>query len=91
MRYPGAETDPAEPLPRDRVGHLTAHRLEAELVAKLQEHHPQVGLQGDRRSPQPFVEEPDERGEEHRIIQQGVHPTGSTNNSASSNDSHNDG
>ena len=47
--------------------------LEAELVAVLQEHEPQVRLERDRRPPQRRVEEPPVRLEESRIVQHGVH------------------
>src|SRR5262249_30768281 len=43
-------TDPAEPVPRDRVGHPGAQRLVAQAVAELQEHQPQVGLYRHRRA-----------------------------------------
>jgi hypothetical protein len=49
MRHPGPQRDPAEPHPADRVGDLAAQRLIAQPVAVLQEHHPQVGLDRDRR------------------------------------------
>lgn len=75
----GSGTDWSNPIrqklpPRDRVRHLPAQRLVSELVAELEEHQPQVGLHRRRRPPQPGVEERLERLEEHRVIQEGVHP-----------------
>jgi hypothetical protein len=74
MRHRLLQTDPAEPPPRDRVRHLTAQRLEPQPVAELQEHQPQIGLHRRRRPTDPRVEERCERGEEHRIVQQRIHP-----------------
>ena len=64
------ERDPAEPSPRDRVRHLGAQRLVAEPVAVLEEHHPQIRLDRDRRSPETGVEVSPERLEEPLVTQQ---------------------
>ena len=70
MRHRLVERDPAEPPPGDGVGHLAAQRLEAEAVAVLEEHHPQVGLDGDRRPADHRVEERPERLEEPLVVEQ---------------------
>jgi hypothetical protein len=67
-----AQGDAAEPLPADRVGDLAAQQLVAQPVAELQEHHPQVGVQRDRRPAQRGVEVRSQRGQKHRIVQQSV-------------------
>lgn len=72
MGHRCAQRDPAEPLPGDRVGHLPAQGLEAEPVAVLQEHQPEVGLDRHRRAPQGGVEVHPERLEEGRIIQEAI-------------------
>jgi hypothetical protein len=46
----GAQRDPAEPGSRDRVRDLPAQRLITQPVPVLEEHHPQVGLDRDRRA-----------------------------------------
>jgi hypothetical protein len=66
------ERHPAEAPPGDGVGHLPAQRFIAEPVAVLEEHHPQVGLDGDRRPADDRVEERPERLEEPLVIEQRV-------------------
>ena len=71
MRHRHAEWDPAEALPGDRVSNFAAERLEAQPVAVLQEHEPQVGLDGHRRAPEHRVEEPSiGLEEEQRVVEQ---------------------
>jgi hypothetical protein len=72
VRHRAAQRHPAEPPPRQAVGHLGAQRFEPEPVAVLQEHHPQVGLHRDRRTTVRRIEERPERLEEPRVIQQRV-------------------
>jgi hypothetical protein len=72
MRDRHTEGDPAETLPGDRVGDLPAQRLEAEPVAVLQEHQPQVRLDRHRRQPEHRMEVQPERLEEGRVVQQPV-------------------
>ena len=74
VRHPSAQRDAAEPLPRDRVGHLPTQRLVAQPVAELQKHQPQIGLHRYRRPTLTSVEERHERLEEHRVVQQHIHP-----------------
>jgi hypothetical protein len=74
MGHPAAQWDAAEPLPGDRVGDLAAQQLVAQLVAELQEHQPQVGLDRDRRTADDRVEVGPERLDERRVVQQPVHP-----------------
>ena len=73
MRHLPAQRDAAKPLPGDRVGDLAAQQLVAQPVAELQEHHPQVGLDRDRRAADDRVEVGSERFPEHWGVQQGVH------------------
>ena len=72
VRHGVGERDATEAPPGQRVGHLATERLEAEPVAKAQEHHAQVGLHRDRRAADHRVEERDERLEEDRIVEQAV-------------------
>ena len=72
MRHGDPERDPAKALPGDRVRHLTAERLEAELVAELQEHEPQIGLDRHRGPTKDRVEVPTIGGEEHLVVEQAV-------------------
>ena len=72
MRHRHPERDPAEALPGDRVGDLPAERLEAEPVAELQEHEPQVGLDRHRGPAEQRVEVGPERREERRVVEQAV-------------------
>ena len=44
-------------------------------VPELQKHQPQIGFHRDRRPTDPSIEVRGERREEHRIIQQHIHPT----------------
>jgi hypothetical protein len=74
MRHPPAQGDAAKPLPGDRIGDLAAQQLIAQPVAELQEHHPQVGLDRDRRATNDGVEVGPERFPERRVVQQGIHP-----------------
>jgi hypothetical protein len=74
MGHPAAQGNAAEPLPADRVGHLAAQQLVTEPIAELQEHQPQVGLDRDRRSADDWVEVGPEGLDEHRVVQQPVHP-----------------
>ena len=67
-----SEGDPTKALPGDRVGHLAAQRLEAEPIAVLQEHEPQVGLDGHRGATEHRVEVGSEGLEELGIVEQGV-------------------
>jgi hypothetical protein len=62
-------------LPGNRIGHLTTQQLIAQAVAELQKHQPQVGCHRNRRATDPSIEIRSERREEHRIIQQPIHPT----------------
>jgi hypothetical protein len=50
-------------------------QLIAQPVAELQKHQPQIGLHRDRRATDPGIEIGSERREEHRIIQQRIHPS----------------
>ncbi len=74
MRHPGTKRNPAKSLPGNRIGHLPAQRLIAQPVAELQKHQPQIGLHRNRRTTDPGIEIRRERREEHRIIQQHIHP-----------------
>ena len=74
VRHRLIQPDPAELPPGDRVRHLPTQRLVAQPVAELEEHQPQVDLHRRRRPTDPRVEERHERGEEHRIVQQRIHP-----------------
>jgi hypothetical protein len=77
MGHLPAQGDAAKPLPGDRVGELAADQLVALVakpVAELQEHDPQVGIQRDRRAADARVEVAGQRGEEDRVVQQGVDP-----------------
>jgi hypothetical protein len=69
MWHPPAQGDAAKPLPGDRVGDLAAQQLIAQPVAELQEHHPQVGLDRDRRAADDRVEVGAEWLPEHRVVQ----------------------
>jgi hypothetical protein len=44
VRHPGTQRNATEPLPGNRITHLTTERLIAQSVAELQKHHPQIGL-----------------------------------------------
>ena len=70
MRWRLVEGETAEAPPGDGVGHLAAQRLVAEAVAVLEEHHPQVGLDGDRRPADHRVEKGAERLEEPLVVEQ---------------------
>ena len=72
VRHPCPQRHPAEPSPRQAVGHLGTQRFEAEPVPVLEDHHPQVGLHRDRRPTVRRVEERPERLEEPRVVQQPV-------------------
>src|SRR5690606_18178515 len=72
--HPPTERDPTEPLPRDRIRHLPAHRLEPEPIPVLQKHQTQVRLDRDRRPTMGRVEERHERREEPLIIEESVDP-----------------
>jgi hypothetical protein len=74
MRHPRAQRNPTEALPRDRIGHLATQRLIAQPVPELQKHQPQIGLHRNRRAPITGIEMRHERREEHRIVQQRIHP-----------------
>jgi hypothetical protein len=74
VRHLPTQRDVAKPLPGDRVGDLAAQQLIAQPIAELQEHHPQVGLDRDRRAADERVEVGTERLPERRVVQQGVHP-----------------
>jgi hypothetical protein len=56
------------------IGQFPAQQLIAQPVTKLQEHQPRVGLHRNRRATHPGIEIRCERREEHRIIQQRIHP-----------------
>jgi len=71
MGHLAAQGDAAKPLPGDRVGDLAAQQLIAQLVAELQERHPQVGLDRDRRPPDDRVEVGPERFPKRRVVQPG--------------------
>jgi transposase-like protein len=73
-RHPTTQRDPTEPLPRDRVRHLPAQRLEPEPIPILQEHQPQIRLDRDRRPTMRGVEERHERSEEALIIEEPIDP-----------------
>lgn len=51
VRHPLAQTDPAEPAQMNRVRHLRDQRPIPPPVARLEQHHPNVGLHRDRRPP----------------------------------------
>ena len=70
MRNRHSEWDPTKALPGDGIGHFAAERLEAQPIAVLQEHEPQVGLDGHRRTPEHLVEVGSERLEELGIVEQ---------------------
>lgn len=74
LRHRHAEGDVAEPPPRDGVGHLPAEDLVAELVAKLEEHHAQVGLDRSRPPALVGVEMRPIGLKERLVVQQGVDP-----------------
>jgi hypothetical protein len=74
MGHPAAQGDAAESLPADRVGDLTAQQLIAQPVAVLEEHQPQVGVDRDRGPAAPGIEVDLEGLDEHRVVQQPVHP-----------------
>ncbi len=75
MRNPSTQRDPTEPLPADRVSHLSTQRFIAEPIPGLEEHQPQIGLDRDRWSTQCRVEMGSERLEETHIIEQRIHPS----------------
>jgi hypothetical protein len=72
VRHRHPERDPTEALPGDRVRDLTAQRLEAQAIAELQEHEPQVGLDRHRGPAEERVEVLSIGGEEHRVVEQAV-------------------
>jgi hypothetical protein len=72
MRHRPVQRNPAKPPPGDRVRHLPTQRLIAQPIPKLQKHQPQIHFHRRRRPTHPQVEEPHERGEERRIVQQRV-------------------
>ena len=74
VRHPPIERDPAKPPPGDRDTDLRAQALKPQPVTELEEHQPQVALHRRRRPPDHRVKVRHERGEEHRVIQQRVHP-----------------
>lgn len=55
------------------IGDLGAQGLEAEAIAVLEDHHPQVGLHRDRGPAVIRAEARPERLEEPRVVQQLVH------------------
>jgi hypothetical protein len=57
MRHPPLQLDAAEPPPADRFGHLPAQALIAKPVAVLEVQQPQQGVDGDRKTAQPPVEQ----------------------------------
>jgi hypothetical protein len=69
MGHLPAQGDAAKPLPGDRIGDLAAQQLIAQPIAELQEHHPQVGLDRDRRPTNDGIEVGPERFPERRVIQ----------------------
>jgi hypothetical protein len=71
-RHP--QGDPTKALPADGVGHLTAQGLEAQAIAVLQEHQPQVGLDGKRWATERSIEVGHEGLEKCRIVEETVHP-----------------
>jgi hypothetical protein len=74
MGHLPAQGDAAKPLPGDRVLDLAAQQLIAQPVAELEEHHPQVGLDRDRRAADDRVEVGPERFPECGVVQQVVDP-----------------
>jgi hypothetical protein len=72
MRHRHPERDPAEALPGDRVRNLSAERLEAEFVAELQEHEPQIGLDRHRGATEDRVAVTPIGSEEHLVVEQAI-------------------
>jgi hypothetical protein len=72
VRHPPAQRDAAKPLPADRVGDLPAQQLITQPVAVLEEHHAQVGVDGDRWAATQGGEVLAERRDEPGIVQQPV-------------------
>jgi hypothetical protein len=96
MRHPRTQRDPAKPLQGNRISHLPAQRLIAQPGSETSKtsnrRYVSIGIDG--RANVTDTEPGIERREEHRIIQQCIHPTnsaGNTNNSGGKIASHNVG